>query len=47
MSWDDAYKQLEQELGRKPHADEVQQRLLEILENKNQDGEKATYEAAK
>ena len=30
MTWDDAYNQLEQELGRKPKMAEVQQRLLEM-----------------
>ena len=47
MSWDDAYKELEQELGRKPNVVEVQQRLLEIFEAKIQDAEKPTCEAAK
>ncbi len=30
MSWDDAYNQLKQELGREPIIDEVQQRMLEM-----------------
>ena len=30
MNWDDAYNQLEQELGRKPKIVEVQQRVLEM-----------------
>jgi len=34
MSWDDAYKELEQELGRKPRTDEVQVRMLELAEGK-------------
>jgi hypothetical protein len=37
MTWDDAYKQLEQELGRKPKIEEVQQRLLEMIELSFQD----------
>ena len=32
MSWDEAYKQLEQELGREPKPDEVQARMLEELD---------------
>jgi hypothetical protein len=32
MSWDEAYKQLEQELGREPTVDEVQRRMLETAE---------------
>ena len=34
MSWDDAYKQLEEQLGREPHADEVQSRMLELAQGK-------------
>ena len=30
MTWDDAYNQLEEELGREPKMVEVQQRLLEL-----------------
>ena len=32
MSWDDIYKQLEQELGREPDSGEVQNRILEMLQ---------------
>ena len=32
MSWDDAYRQLEQELGRQPRTDEVQVRMLEVAQ---------------
>jgi hypothetical protein len=32
ISWDDAYKQLEQKLRRVPNVDEVQRRLLEMAE---------------
>jgi len=34
MSWDDAYKQLERELGREPSTGEVQVRMLEMAESK-------------
>jgi hypothetical protein len=34
MSWDEAYKQLERELGREPGPGEVQQRMLELAEGK-------------
>jgi hypothetical protein len=37
MSWDDAYSQLEQELGREPYADEVQLKMLEIAVNRIQE----------
>ncbi len=30
MSWDKAYKQLVEELGRKPRTSEVQERMFEI-----------------
>ena len=33
MSWDDIYKKLEDELGRKPDSGEVQIRILEMLES--------------
>jgi len=36
MSWDEAYRQLKQELGREPNSGEVQKRLLEIAERKIQ-----------
>ena len=39
MTWDDAYKQLEQELGREPNVVEVQRRLLEMVEFSIQDAE--------
>jgi hypothetical protein len=32
MSWDEAYNQLQQELGREPDSGEIQQRMLEIAE---------------
>ena len=32
MSWDDAYNQLEQELGREPNVEEVQRRMLELAD---------------
>ena len=32
MSWDEAYSQLQQELGREPDSGEVQQKMLEIAE---------------
>ena len=32
MSWDDAYNQLEEELGRKPKIEEVQRRMLELAD---------------
>ncbi|MHC4155290.1 MAG: hypothetical protein ACYST6_10270 [Planctomycetota bacterium] len=34
MSWDDAYRQLEQELGRQPRTDEVQIKMLEMAQGK-------------
>ncbi|MHC4475271.1 MAG: hypothetical protein ACYTEL_06490 [Planctomycetota bacterium] len=34
MSWDEAYIQLEQELGRQPDPGEVQRRMLELAESK-------------
>jgi hypothetical protein len=34
MSWDDAYRQLERELGRQPRSDEVQIRMLELAQGK-------------
>jgi hypothetical protein len=34
MSWDDAYRQLERELGRQPHSDEVQTKMLELAQGK-------------
>jgi hypothetical protein len=34
MSWDDAYRQLEQELGRQPRTDEVQIKMLELAQGK-------------
>jgi hypothetical protein len=37
MSWDDAYNQLEQELGREPNADEVQRRMLEMAQSRIQE----------
>ena len=36
MSWDEAYRQLEQELGRQPSSGEVQKRMLEIVEGKTE-----------
>jgi len=36
MSWDEAYRQLEQELGREPTIGEVQKRMLEMAEWKIQ-----------
>jgi len=36
MSWDEAYIQLKQELGREPHSGEVQKRMLEIAQQKIQ-----------
>ena len=33
MSWDDIYKKLEDELGRKPDSGEVQIRILEMLKS--------------
>jgi len=32
MSWDEAYNQLRQELGREPDSGEIQQKMLEIAE---------------
>ena len=32
MSWDEIYKQLEDELGREPDSGEVQNRILEMLD---------------
>jgi hypothetical protein len=34
MSWDDAFNQLEQELGREPYVDEVQNKMLKIVESR-------------
>jgi hypothetical protein len=34
MSWDEAYKQLEHELGRQPTSGEVQQKMLETARQK-------------
>jgi len=34
MSWDEIFKELEEELGRKPDASEVQNRILEILKDR-------------
>ncbi len=34
MSWDEAYKQLKQELGREPNIGEVQKRMLEIVQGR-------------
>jgi hypothetical protein len=34
VSWDDAYKELEQQFGREPQADEVQMRMLELAQGK-------------
>lgn len=31
MSWDEIYKQLEEELGHEPNSGEVQNRILEML----------------
>ncbi|MHC4705651.1 MAG: hypothetical protein ACYS8I_01010 [Planctomycetota bacterium] len=36
MSWDEAYIQLKQELGREPHSSEVQTKMLEIAKQKIQ-----------
>jgi DNA-directed RNA polymerase specialized sigma subunit len=36
MSWDEAYRQLKQELGREPHSSEVQRKMLEIAQQKLQ-----------
>lgn len=36
MSWDEAYRQLQQELGREPNSSEVQKRMLEIAQRKTQ-----------
>ena len=36
MSWDEAYRQLEEELGREPSSGEVQKRMLEIAERQIQ-----------
>jgi hypothetical protein len=36
MSWDEAYRQLKQELGREPRNGEVQEKMLEIAERKIQ-----------
>jgi hypothetical protein len=33
MSWDEIYRKLEDELGRKPDSGEVQIRILEMLES--------------
>ena len=32
MSWDEAYNQLQQELGREPDSGEIQRKMLEIAE---------------
>ena len=37
MSWDDIYKQLEQELGREPDSGEVQNRILEMLQAQHEE----------
>lgn len=37
MSWDNAYNQLKQELGREPTIDEVQRRMLEMAEGRIQE----------
>jgi hypothetical protein len=37
MSWDNAYNQLEQELGREHTIDEVQRRMLEMAESRIQE----------
>ena len=34
MSWDDAYNQLEQELGREPNVEEVQIKMLMIAKSR-------------
>ena len=39
MTWDDAFNQLEHELGREPKVVEVQQRMLDIFEIRIQDAE--------
>ena len=36
MSWDEAYKQLKQELDREPHSSEIQRKMLEIAQQKIQ-----------
>ncbi|MHC4501249.1 MAG: hypothetical protein ACYS21_19305 [Planctomycetota bacterium] len=36
MSWDDAYRELEQELGREPSSGEVQERMLRMVESKTE-----------
>jgi hypothetical protein len=33
MSWDKAYRQLEQELGRQPNNGEVQKKMLEMVQS--------------
>ena len=33
MSWDDIFKDLEEELGREPDSGEVQNRILEMLQD--------------
>ena len=33
MSWDEAYNQLQQELGREPDSGEIQRKMLEIAEH--------------
>jgi hypothetical protein len=43
MSWDEAYKQLERELGREPTIGEVQKRMLEIAEWKIQNEMQLDY----
>ncbi|MHC4214086.1 MAG: hypothetical protein ACYSWP_12005 [Planctomycetota bacterium] len=32
MSWDEAYNQLQQELGREPNSGEIQRKMLEIAQ---------------
>ena len=32
MSWDEAYNQLQHELGREPDSSEIQRKMLEIAE---------------
>ena len=37
MSWDEIYKQLEDELGHEPNSGEVQNRILEMLDGQSKD----------
>jgi len=37
MSWDEIYRQLEEELGHEPDSGEVQNRILEILDEQFKD----------